>query len=455
MNRWVRAIALAVKIALVSACAPPRQSFDVAARTHFQHVIIVVQENRSFDNLFHGFSGADTAEIGIAHDGTRVRLQPVSLAARYDISNSVRDFTSSYDRGKMDGFDLRMIGPRPGAEVPLQSAQYPQYAFVPRHEVDAYFQIGQHYALADRMFQSNIDQSFAAHLYLIAGQANRTANVPTGRPWGCDAGPRARVATLNEDRTLGKHIFPCFDLPTLADELESKRLSWAYYAPRVLSNVAWRKALSSYGSSYIRAKDVDIGQLWSAFDAIPHARYGPSWASNVISPSARVLTDISSGQLRNVSWIVPDFKNSDHAGSKNTSGPSWVAAIVNAVGHSKYWRDTVVLITWDDAGGWYDHVAPPHIDYDGLGMRVPLLIVSPYTKRAFVSHEQYEFGSILRFTESVFDLRSLAASDSRANNLESCFDFTGPPRPFETILAPLAASRFVREDESFVPPDDD
>ena len=430
MTRAAWALAAAL---LLASCSPTKR-FDAMAHTHFDHVVIIIQENRSFDNLFHGFPGSDTANVGRAHDGTRVLLQPVSLSAHYDIANNARDYVNSYDHGRMDGFDLRSIGPRRGAAIPLVAAQYPQYAFVPAAETKPYVQLARDYVLADRMFQSNVDQSFAAHLYLIAGQANRTTDVPVGHPWGCDAGPRSRVRTLRENRTLGQPIFPCFDIPTLADELDERSLSWAYYAPKVENAATWRGALSPYKDPYTTPTHVDVGQLWSSFDVIAHVRYGPLWQSNVVSPSSEILTDVSAGRLRNVSWVVPDYKNSDHAGSGSSSGPSWVASIVNAIGQSKYWNRTAILITWDDSGGWYDHVPPPQIDYDGLGVRVPLLIVSPYSKKGFVTHRQYEFGSILRFTESVFGLPVLAASDSRANDLDDCFDFTSGARRFSTSL---------------------
>lgn len=213
---------LAGLLMAVTACtvhrAPAVESLPI------RHVVIVVQENRSFDNLFHAYPGADTADAGYAHDGTKVRLQPVSLAAGYDIRNSVELFSRSFDGGKMDGYDLRPIGPRPGAVVPLFAAQYPQYAYVPRGEVRPYWEMARRYVLADRMFQSNFDQSFAAHLYLIAGQADRTFDVPNRRPWGCDAPPRTTVKRLRTDRHV-ERIFPCLTISTLADELNRKQLS--------------------------------------------------------------------------------------------------------------------------------------------------------------------------------------------------------------------------------------
>lgn len=456
MQSLRRALIASCMAWVLSGCGPTSdQRFAEAASTHIRHVIIVVQENRSFDNLFHGFPGADTVDYGSAHDGTRVRLQPVSLAARYDMLNGYSEFETSYDHGKMDGFDLRRILPR-SADVPLRAAQYPQYGFVPHPEIKPYLELAQQYVIADRMFQSNIDQSFAAHLYLVAGQASRAVNVPSGRPWGCDAELNVRVPTLRKGRRAGAPVFPCFDMPTLSDELDAKALTWAYYAPRVASGATWRHFYSSRrrnpgGPGH----ELDFGQLWSAYDAVAHERYGPEWNTNVFSPSARFLADISQGILANVTWVIPDWKDSDHSSSQSSAGPSWVASIVNAVGKSRYWHDSAVLVTWDDSGGWYDHVPPPQLDYDGLGIRVPLLVISPYAKRGFVSHTQYEFGSILRFTERVFSLRTLASSDKRANDLRECFDFNAAPHPFQYISSPYAAGYFERQFPSPRSPDDD
>ena len=439
---------------------------------HVRHVVFIVQENRSFDNLFHGYRGADSATFGYAHDGTRVDLQPVSLAAFYDISNGLDAFKKSYDDGKMDGFDQKRILPRRGARVPLAAAQYPAYAYAPSTEVRPYWRIAQRYVLGDRMFPSNIDQSFAAHLFLIAGQARRTVNVPNGFPWGCDAPGTVSVPTLTDRRELAERVFPCFDFRTLADELDAKGLSWRYYAPAITVKFAAQKDDIYYASALPPgvlstkarhdARDesagrprFNFGQLWSAFDAVAHQRYGRRWASNVVSPPAQAIRDIQRGRLAAVTWIVPDWINSDHPLSKSTSGPSWVAALVNAVGLSPYWKDTAIVITWDDSGGWYDHVAPPVVDFDGLGIRVPILVVSPYAKHGAVVHTQYEFGSMLRLAESAFDLAPLAASDARANDLADCFDFSAASVPFEPIGAPLPAARFLGQQPSGRLPDDD
>jgi phospholipase C len=168
----------------------------------------------------------------------------------------------------------------------------------------------------------------------------------------------------------------------------------------------------------------------------------PGWAQHVITQPAQVLKDISSGQLAAVSWVIPTGQASDHPATNDGSGPSWVASIVNAIGNSSYWSNTVIIITWDDWGGWYDHVPPPKVVNDGTswgsgyvyGFRVPLLVVSPYAKAGYVSQVTHDFGSILHFIEGSFGLPSLGYADARADDLSDCFDFgqSQSPIPFHT-----------------------
>jgi phospholipase C len=446
--KWTLLVASA---ALLSACADNNSAIVREARTHIKHVIVIVQENRSFDNLFANYPGADTRSYGYAHDGTRVPLRPVSLAAPYDLSNGFADFLRSYDSGKMDGWDLRRVINYRG--VPPNVAQYPPYAYVPPSETKIYFELAHRYVLADHMFASNLDLSFVAHLYLIAGQAAGTMNVPVGRPWGCDAEDGTYVNTLTRDRRPGEPVFPCFDLRTLGDELTEKRLSWRYYAPQIMPASKWSRWKGRPDGWSSQPGVPDLGQLWTPYDAIAHVRYGPMWSSHIVAPQTRILDDIARGQLADVTWVVPSFKDSDHPNSRSTSGPRWVASIVNAVGKSRFWDTTAIFVLWDDSGGWYDHVAPPQLDYDGLGIRVPLLVISPYAKHGYVSHTTYESASIVKFIEQVYDLAPLAAADRRADGLAGCFDFTSPARPYEAITG-VDPRVFLAEAPSNQPPDD-
>ncbi|MGB8519453.1 MAG: alkaline phosphatase family protein, partial [Candidatus Tumulicola sp.] len=189
---------------------------------------------------------------------------------------------------------------------------------------------------------------------------------------------------------------------------------------------------------------------------VRHIRFGPDWKTDVITPQTRFIKDVSNGTLANVTWITPICANSDHVNCGGGHGPSWVTSLVNAVGESQFWKTTAIFVMWDDWGGLYDHVAPEHVDYDGLGFRVPLLVISPYAKHDYVSHVHYETGSILKFAEDVFGLGRLAPSDTRSNSpATDCFDFTHPPRAFKPIKAPQSAQFFLSQPADTRPPDEE
>jgi phospholipase C len=389
-----------------------------------QHIVIIIQENRSFDNLFQGYPGANTVPGGLTSNGTYVPLQPVSMAAPYDNGHGAGDFAAAYDYGEMDGFNLERSMPLPGYTAPPNQ----EYGYTPQTESKPLWNLASQYVLGDYMFASNLDSSFVAHQYLIAGQASRAVNNPTFQPWGCDSPSNNLVWTLNSDRTYGAPTYPCFDYPTLADELDARGFFWRFYAPTI--------------NTYQR-----YHATWSPFDAIRHIRNGPDWSVHMSSPETNIYQDLANGYMASVTWVVPSLANSDHATSQSNTGPAWVVSVVNAIGQSKFWDTTAILITWDDWGGWYDHMPPPQLDYDGLGMRVPLIVVSPWAKQGYVSHVTYEYGSLLQYVETWFALPHLAASDARANSLlPDCFDWSpqATPRPFVPIQTYLQPKDFIQ-----------
>ncbi|MBV8150705.1 MAG: hypothetical protein JOY59_04040, partial [Candidatus Eremiobacteraeota bacterium] len=190
------------------------------------HIVIAIQENRSFDNLFHAFPGADTTSTGRTHTGGVVKLQQIPLNTSYDLSHQVLDFVRSFDNGKMDGFDLGTAS-GPGAP-PL-----PEYAYAREADVNEYWKLAAAYTLADRTFSSQIDSSFSAHQYLIAAQNAWVVDGPTAVPWGCDAPAGTTIPLLSPNRTPMPGPFPCFDYHTLGDELDSAGISWRYYEPEI------------------------------------------------------------------------------------------------------------------------------------------------------------------------------------------------------------------------------
>ncbi|MBV8372484.1 MAG: hypothetical protein JOY69_04425, partial [Candidatus Eremiobacteraeota bacterium] len=264
--------------------------------------------------------------------------------------------------------------------------------------------------------------SFPAHQYIISGTSttNSSGNYKAAEnPYsprgdnggGCNAPSNVLVDTIDANGDIGNPVYPCFNRQTLGDLLDGAGVSWSYYQDK-------------YGPG-----------LWHAYDTIYHIYYGQDYA-NVRVPSSQVLNDIKHGNLAQVTWVTPAGANSDHAGNRRNGGPAWVASIVNAVGSSKYWNNCAIFVVWDDWGGWYDHVAPVIYNSFELGFRVPLIVVSPYAKPAYVSHTQYEFGSLLKFAEETFGTGSLGTTDARANSVSDMFNFDQQPRKFVRIHAP-------------------
>jgi phospholipase C len=410
-----------------------------------QHIVLIVQENRSFDNLFQGFPGADTQSYGYVDSGQKVALTQADLGTRWDAEHDATAFFEACNgKGRYPGTDCRMNGFDKeelgcgGASEPKCPSKYPQYSYVPHEETKPYFDMASRYVLADKMFSSNLDgSSFIAHQFLIAAQAGSAVDYPLPEwEWGC-YGKTATLPTMTLWRYIdwSKTIAPCFDSKTLGDELDQVHATWRFYTSKIqISNT---------------------GHLWSAYAAIKHIYYGPDWKKDVVSPQTRFFNDVQAGDLPSVTWITPTCPNSDHAPcATNTGGPSWVTSLVNAIGESKYWNSTAIFVTWDDYGGWYDHVPPKTLDFDGLGFRVPLMVISPYAKKGYVSHVPYEFGSILRFVEDRFGLATLSLSDARAADpARDCFDFNQPPRKFREIPSALKKEDFLRQPPDPRPPD--
>ena len=401
-----------------------------------QHVVIMVQENRSFNNLFYGYPGAYTVKSGKDSNGNKIELQPVGLETSWDIDHSSNSFFAACNgtgsipgtNCRMNGFNNEYVGC--GHYGPKCPNANPPYSYVPQTETQPYFDMAGQYVLADRMYASNFDaSSFISHQYIISAQAVHAVNFPNSS-WGCPGGSGDKISEVGPQRQIpdGSETV-CWDPNTLGDELDKAKLSWGFYASSINCQ--------------------DVGCIWSAYQAINHIYNGNDWKTDIISPQTQFFSDVASGNMRTVSWITPTWANSDHAGSGSKTGPSWVTSVVNAIGTSKYWNSTAIFIFWDDYGGWYDPAAPKYVDYDGLGLRIPMLIISPYAKQGYVSHVHYEHGSILKFIEDQFHLARLSASDKRAiSPAKDAFDFTQSPRKFQQFQAPYNKDFFLRQ-----PPD--
>jgi phospholipase C len=434
-----------------------------------QHVLVIVQENRTPDNLFQDpvliGRGADIAQSGIDSKGNTIPLMKSDLTVDYDPDHSHVAFArmcgldEATNQCRMDGADLVADGCNPGVtDCPGPNLSF---TYVDGSEVQPYFQLAEQYTFGDRMFQTNQGPSMPAHQFLLSGTSAPTSGsnyfasenpLTSGDPDnGCDA-PQGSTVTLinpagNED--VIAQVYPCFEHQTLTDLLEAASLSWRYYTPSI-----WAIWDAPAAIQHICGAQTDSQGTTCA---------GTDFTNHVVLNQAQVLTDIADHQLQDVSWVIPSGAASDHPQATDGSGPSWVAAVVNAIGSSPYWADTVIFITWDDWGGWYDHVPPPKVLVNCeqwgcgyvYGFRVPLIVVSAYTKTGYISHVQHDFGSILKFVETTFNLPTLGYADVPADDFGDCFNFDQTPLTFHTISAPLNAQHFLNDKTPPTNPDND
>lgn len=412
-----------------------------SSSAYIQHVVIMIQENRSFDDFFATFPNADGATEGLMKTPSGGDIYvPLKAGKLYSdsLSHDHFAFKKEYDGGKMDGFGEVKREIRRGHQIP--AGKYP-YRYVDPKYIAPYWSIAQQWVLADHMFTTQGSSSFTAHQDFIAGGtpigAYNVIDFPVPPSWGCNAAPGTTTNMITpQGRELrGKGPFPCFHYRTMRDLLDEAGISWLYFTKPGNSSV------------------------WNAFDAIDAVRNGPEWGTNIITPETAIFDYIDYGELPAVSWVIPDTKSSDHPGYPDL-GPEWIASVVDAIGESQYWPSTVVIVVWDEWGGEYDNVPPPQLDGQGLGMRVPMLIVSAYDRETstsqpgYVSHTQYEDGSVLKFIEQNWGLKSLGTSDVRANSIADSFDFSQPPRQFVPIQTKYGKSYWKRYKPSSAPIDD-
>jgi phospholipase C len=451
---------------------------SLAVTVKFQHIVIIFQENRTPDNMFQDpkliSAGADIAQTGVNSQGQTITLEPTPLGIDYDLSHqhdaftAMCDYQTSTGTCKMDGADQVTITCSSGAtNCPPPNAQflYVDNSSATNYELQPYWDMAEQYAFADHMFQTNEGPSFPAHQFILSGTSepstgsslfvaeNATGVKNAGTNTGCTAPATETVAVIDPSgsETSNPAIYPCFEHATLTDELDTAGVTWRYYAP-------------------------SAGDLWTAPNAIQHicgppqstTCTGADWVNVSLPPSGAtnppILTDIANGQLQEVSWIIPTAQNSDHAGStENIGGPSWVGSIVNAIGtNPSYWPNTAIIITWDDWGGWFDHV-PPQVINNGsswgsgyvYGFRVPMIVVSPLAQPGYISHDVHDFGSILNLIEETYGLPSLGVADAYADDLSDCFNFSQTPIPFTAINTQQKADFFIHDNRPPSAPDND
>jgi phospholipase C len=358
-----------------------------------RHVILILKENHTFDNYFGQFPGADGART-IVVDG-REQPPPVAADRTPDIDHSYRSAQAAYDHGRMDGFE-----DVPGAVVggfPLAFAQYRETG------IPAYWTYARAFVLYDHYFTAVLGPSTPNHLYFVAADSGGAISNPSGVPRGtvpC-ATPYGRIRVLTEAGAIAS-VRPCLDLPTVPNLLSARGLSWNGYGFGVMTLLS-----RIYDDPALRAH---------------------------IRPAGDFAGDARAGRLPAVSWVWGS--RDEHPPHSVCDGMRWTVEQVDAVMRGPDWPSSLILITWDDWGGWYDHVAPPRVDRLGLGFRVPALVISPYARRGVVSHRLTEHSSFPKTVEALFGLPSLTARDARAADLLDGLDFSQAPRAPLVLPAP-------------------
>jgi phospholipase C len=471
-NRSLRSViglcAAAVALAACNNVGPstttPPLTSSITKRGHqhsgssspIQHVVLLIQENRSFNDLFATFPGGDGTITGAAV--TNTACSPPIYAGQIPLTEVPLDITKSdfdhrwyegyqiaYDGGKMDAFDNVPFG------TGAPECSWP-YQYTDPGDIQPYWTLASQYTLAEHMFTTQGSDSFTAHQDLIRGgtivEKNKAlVDLPRCNDciWGCDA-PKGTVTHLvtSSNKYVKNGPFPCsnkfkLSYPTLRDRLDAKGISWKYYVPP--------------------SSQID-GKLFNAFDLVYPVRYGSEWTNNISTPETNILSDIQYGKLPAMSWVIPDAANSDHpytevAGKFVDDGPQWIATVVNAIGESSYWNSTAIIIVWDDWGGIYDNEGGVLGKYAGPGERVPAIIVSPYAKAGYISKTTYQFGSILKYVENNWALGSLKTTDKTSTSIIDCFDYSQPPITFRPITSSLGKKYFMHEKHTYRAPDDD
>jgi phospholipase C len=385
-----------------------------AQATPIQHVVVIDQENHSFDNVLGRLClrlGCDGATTGKLPDGSQIPLRKATDIVP-NVIHSTKAQATAIDGGRMDGFaNISGCGASTKYQCLTQftPAQIPNLA-----------NLGTHFAVSDRTFEMDAIPSWGAHIELVAAKLDGfTGDNPTGNQsigWGCDSkkdapwratpgGALQSVPSCIPDYNLDPTAFPhggayrstpVKPIPTIMDELDQAGLSWRFYSSTTPDN----------------------GYSWATCPTFAECLYTDQREGLV--PRTDVLADAQNGNLPAFSLVLPNSAVSQHNLDSMAKGDNWIGQVVSAVENGPDWASTAIFITYDDCGCFYDHVAPP----PGFGIRVPMVIVSPFAKPGFVDSNRASFASLLSFTEHTFGLPALGTRDSTAYAYANAFDYT-------------------------------
>ena len=374
-----------------------------------EHVVWIIQENHSFDNYFGTYPGADGIPPSTCLPklpGSKECVKPFHMPAGQpvnDLEHSWETAHAAYNNGAMDGF------------VWAEGSSFTMGYYDDR-DLPNYWQYAHHFTLCDRFFSSENTGSSPNHVYTVAAQSGEINNIgsledlkreldePEGFPFA------SIVKHFEEQNISWKYYVETQPMPPGAEELNARFARMAFPDPKGFT-------------------------LWNPMPGFKAIRDDPSRMARLVSLD-EYYRDLKEGTLPQVSWIIPDYQDSEHPPEPLAQGMWYVTKVINALMQSPYWGKSVIILTWDDYGGFYDHVEPPEIDAYGYGPRVPTIVISPYAKADHVSHFTYDFTSVLKFIEQRWGLPHLTARDHRADDMRDCFNFNQAPLAADVIPIP-------------------
>jgi len=380
-----------------------------------QHVVFIVKENRSFNEYFGTFPGATGETTGLLSTGATIPMGLTPDAMPFDICHDWQCLIADMDYGKMDHFDLEPTCTANG--VLLCFTQHTQA------DIPNYFALASNFVLADHAFSSIHASSFPNHLYTIAagsGGIVSQGHLGEASAVGCSSPPLGTAIFIDQNGNMTSE-YPCVDINTLGDVLNTKGISWTSYAPPHI--------------------------IFNAYTAINHIYNTAQWDEHIVAYT-NFPTDALAGNLPAVSWLVANHE-SEHPTYSTCYGENWTVNQINAVMQGPLWNSTAIFLMWDDPGGFYDALAPPSEDVFGLGQRVGFVIISPYAKAGYISHTQYEAASVLKFVEELFNLPNLTQRDLKANDMLDSFNFNQTPLP--PLVLQTRSCPYVVSSQAFQP----
>ena len=375
---------------------PARAQTASEAITPIEHFVVVMQENHTFDNYFGTYPGADglppdeCMPVNPRDPSDDRCVRPFhSTGPSEDLDHSVATFEIQYNKGRLDGFVHALNLRNQNGRMSMR--------YYDDRDLPYYWNLVDEYVVFDRFFSSDKGGSLSNHMFWVAARGVVDSSVP---PSG-------------------------YDIPTIFDALQAAGVSWKFYVQNYDPDITFRTPPES--------EDADrISQVvWCPLLAIPRFVDDPTLSSHIVDLD-EYYEDLRSDRLPAVSYIIPSGA-SEHPPGSIQAGQRFISGLIHALMQSDAWESSAFLVTYDDWGGWYDHVPPPQVDSLGYGFRVPAFLVSSYAREGHIDSTVMDFSSIPRFIEENWGLEPIAERDASANTFMLAFDFERPPRPPQFI----------------------